>query len=169
MKVQNSAIFLYGSLMDADIRRHVFATSIHDGQIVPAVAQGFCTMTYPGENFPVLLPKYDSHVEGQVLLEPNNEALARMAFYEGDEYGIGYINVNTKEHGSITAKFNQVLDQDLVFDQPWSYTEWHRTERSALVKSAQLYMERCWGKMNIVEADAVWQEIRQLHRTSNIS
>ena len=150
--------------MDTEIRQHVFGNCIKDEQIVTAWAQGYCTMAYPGENFPVLLPNEKSSVKGQIVIAPSEEALARMAFYEGDEYGIDSVEVSTERHGKLVAKYNKVFEQGLVFEQSWSFAEWQMTERDALIKSTKLYMERCWGKMTIEEADAVWQEIQQLHR-----
>jgi hypothetical protein len=150
--------------MDTEIRRNVFADSISDEQLMMARAKGYCTMVYPGENFPVLIPAPDGLVVGQVLLEPNAEALERMAFYEGDEYDIDHLDLITEDGETMRAQYNKANEQGLVFDQPWSYRQWQLTERQALIKSSKLYMERCWRKMSPTEADMVWRELQSQHR-----
>ncbi|GAB3097542.1 gamma-glutamylcyclotransferase [Aestuariicella hydrocarbonica] len=156
------AIFLYGSLMDTEIRRHVFADTVSPGQVRPAVARDHRTLTYPGETFPILVPQPGGLVQGEVLLSPNSEALARMAFYEGDEYGMAALNIELENGQQLTAHYNQASNEELPVTEPWCFHQWQRSERDTLVEMCRQYMHRCWGKMSVLEADAVWQELQSL-------
>lgn len=156
------AIFLYGSLMDPEVRSHVFAETIRPEQIQPAVAHDYQTLTYPGETFPVLVPKIGEQALGEVLLSPNREALERMTFYEGDEYGMASLEVEVNGGRSLTAHYNQASDEGLSLTNPWCFHQWQHSERDTLVEMCRQYMQRCWGKMSILEADAVWQELQTL-------
>ncbi len=156
------AIFLYGSLMDPEVRQYVFADSISDRQIQPARAQNFQTFTYPGETFPVLSACEGYSVEGEVLLSPSPEALERMAFYEGDEYGMASLEVQLNSGQQLLAHYNQANDESLPLTDIWCFRRWQQTERDTLVQMCKRYMERCWGKMTIEQADLVWQELQAL-------
>ncbi|MBU3069322.1 gamma-glutamylcyclotransferase [Aestuariicella sp. G3-2] len=156
------AIFFYGSLMDPEVRSHVFEDSIIPGQVVPAVAYDHQTFTYPGETFPVLVPEAGSRVLGEVLRNPTAEALARMAFYEGDEYGMASLDVELSDGQVLTAHYNQATDEELTLTDPWCFQQWLHSERDTLVEMCRQYMQRCWGKMSVLEADAVWQELQSL-------
>ncbi len=156
------AIFLYGSLMDVDVRHHVFADSIAGSEVCSAVAYGYKTMTYPGENFPVLVVDPAARARGQVLLSPGTEALERMAFYEGNEYAMASLDVELEDGRTLVAHYNQACNENLLCVNPWCFQQWQLSERDALVEMSRQYMERCWGKMSVEEADAVWRELRHL-------
>lgn len=156
------AIFLYGSLLDANIRKHVFADTVEEHQFHSAIARNFTRMRYPGEAFPVLVPAQGQCVDGLVLVNANSEALARMAFYEGDEYEVEYLMLEIGNGKTISAHYNQALPIDIPFDEPWCQDRWERDERAPLTEITRLYMERCWGKMTATEADTVWRELQYL-------
>jgi gamma-glutamylcyclotransferase (GGCT)/AIG2-like uncharacterized protein YtfP len=159
-----TAIFFYGSLMDERIRRNVFADSIREEQIVTARAEGFRTMVYPGESFPVLVPAADNVVTGLVLLEASAEALERMAFYEGDLYWLDELEVITADGARIQARYNRANEQDLLLEEEWCFQRWQAAERDAMIRTSELYMAQCWGKMDDAEADVVWRELQARHR-----
>lgn len=159
-----TAIFFYGSLMEPRIRRNVFGDSIREDRVVSARAEGFCTMVYPGESFPVLVPAADSVANGLVLLEAGAEALERMAFYEGDLYWLDEVEVVTEDGARLLARYNRAMEEDLSLDEIWCYQRWPAEEREAMVRTSRLYMERCWGKMDAAEADEVWRQLQDRHR-----
>ncbi len=148
--------------MDPEVRSHVFADSIDSGQIVSAVAHGYQTLTYPGETFPVLVSHAGGQAQGEVLLNPNAEALERMTFYEGDEYGMGSLEVVVADGSTLIAHYNQASSEELPLTAPWCFDHWQRHERETFVEMCRQYMQRCWGKMSIHDADAVWQELQSL-------
>ena len=160
-----NAIFFYGTLRDAGIRRCVFAESIGDDQIIHAHAQGYDTMFYPGETYPVLVPAPGVVTMGHVLLNPSDEALERMVFFEGSEYELADLPVTSVDGEAIQARYNRACDSRLNFSEPWDYEEWRLTERDNFFEVTRLYMKRCWGKMTLAEAGLIWQEL-QLRRDS---
>jgi len=158
-----NAVFLYGSLLDQKLRDAVFADSLDNTEIVTATAHHFCTYRYPGEAFPVLLPAQGSRANGAVLINPSEEAIERMAFYEGDEYEIATVNVTLECGTTLPAHYNRALElEGLEFSEPWCLDTWRKQESAVLVEIARRYMERCWGFMNATEADVIWRELQYL-------
>ncbi|MCX2976160.1 gamma-glutamylcyclotransferase [Halieaceae bacterium IMCC11814] len=162
-----NAIFFYGTLLDTGIRRCVFAESTGDDQIIHARAQGYDTMCYPGETYPVLVPAAGAVTRGHVLLDPSDEALERMVFFEGGEYELADLPVISADGETIQARYNRASDSGLDFSKPWEYEEWRLAERDNFFEATRLYMERCWGKMTLAEAGAVWQELQLLRHGVN--
>ena len=160
-----NAIFFYGTLRDAGIRRCVFAESTDDGQIIHAHAQGYDTMFYPSETYPVLVPVPGVVTMGHVLLNPSDEALERMVFFEGSEYELADLPVTSADGETIQVRYNRASDSGLDFSKPWNYEKWCSTERDNFFEITRLYMERCWGKMTLAEASLIWREL-QSHRYS---
>jgi len=157
------AVFLYGSLLDQQLRNAVFGDSLDDTQIAAATAHHFCTFRYPGEAFPVLLPSPGSRAIGAILINPSTEARERMAFYEGDEYEISQIDVTLSCGTSVRADYNRALELDgIEFNERWCLDTWRAQESATLVEIARRYMERCWGVMNATEADVIWRELQYL-------
>lgn len=150
--------------MEPRIRRNVFADSIREEQVVAARAEGFRTMAYPGESFPVLVPAADNVVTGLVLLEAGAEALERMAFYEGDLYWLDDLEVITADGARMQARYNRAKEPDLPLDREWCYRQWPAAEREAMIRTSELYMQHCWGKANGAEADRLWRELQARHR-----
>lgn len=132
-----TAIFFYGTLLDAKIREYVFANSIRDEQLVAARAEGYRTMTYPGESFPILVEAVGSVVNGLLLLDPSPEALERMAFYEGELYWLDDLEVMTVDGETLPAKYNRASEEGLVLEQEWRFSEWQSTTRDALLEISQ--------------------------------
>ena len=158
-----NAIFFYGTLRDAGIRRCVFAESIGDDQIIHAHAQGYDTMFYPGETYPVLVPAPGVVTMGHVLLNPSDEALERMVFFEGSEYELADLPVTSVDGEAIQARYNRACDSRLNFSEPWGYEKWRLTERDNFFEVTRLYMKRCWGKMTLADAGLIWQELQLRH------
>lgn len=157
-----NAIFFYGTLRDTGVRRCVFADTIEREQIIDARAQGYSTMFYPGETYPVLVPAPGVVTVGQVLLEPSVEAIERMAFFEVSEYELADLTAITATGETLQVRYNRANDSGLEFTKPWDYKKWQLTERDNFLEVTRQYMERCWGKMNLAEAGVVWSELQLL-------
>ena len=97
-----------------------------------------------------------------MLLDPSDEALARMAFFEGSEYELADLSVTSADGETIQVRYNRASDSGLDFSHPWDYEKWRLTERDNFFEATRLYMERCWGRMTLTEAGAVWQELQLL-------
>lgn len=157
------SIFLYGSLLDSALRDAVFGESLRNIAIERATAYGFAALRYPGEAFPVLLPQVGKLAKGLILRSPNDEALHRMAFYEGDEYEMALLPVMLENGEVVQANYNRAKEmEDLVFEEPWCLDTWRATESHTLVRIAREYMARCWGIMSVIDADKVWKELQYL-------
>jgi hypothetical protein len=157
------AVFLYGSLLEPQLRDVVFADALGNTLIKGATANDFATLKYPGEAFPVLMPWPFQKATGVVLIDPPAVALERMAFYEGDEYEIATLAVTLSNGDQIQAEYNKALELDgLVFNDFWCLDTWRKNESHIMIEMAKRYMDRCWGQMNIIEADHVWQELQSM-------
>ena len=160
------SIFLYGSLLEKNLRDVVFADSLHNTRIETAIALGYSTLRYPQESFPVLLPRVGQSAKGILLIDPTAEALERMAFYEGDEYEIASLSVTLDTGEVIHAQYNRALELDgVVFEEPWCLHKWQATESQILVEITKQYFTRGWGIMDVTQADKLWRQLQYLRET----
>jgi len=164
----NHAFFLYGSLRDSDIRDIVFADSLNNTVIVPAIAYDHATYYYPGESFPILIPKKGFKAEGLLLLEPDSEALSRMEYYEGDAYEIGRLNVELDSGDEVNAAFNRAkaLDEHSV-EQIWHFEEWQSKQKKEFIQLTAGFMAPYPNSPDENEADEMWSNLKnQVNRSA---
>lgn len=150
-------LFVYGSLMDEDVRRAILDRDLPTTDCCNARLHGFVTNHFPNETFPVLVQQLGGCVEGQLLYNLAPEDYARINFYEGDEYGFAELEVERSDGSFVTAVYNQSSDE-LAATQPWCFNRWRREEKSVFVGMCQRYMVN-YGMMTTTEADQVWREL----------
>ncbi|WP_101758277.1 gamma-glutamylcyclotransferase family protein [Oceanicoccus sp. KOV_DT_Chl] len=167
--VKPQAFFIYGSLLDSDVRRHVFGRELATNEIKAATITGFQTKTYAGDTFPILVPKPDGYVQGAVLLALSELDLQRMDFFEGGEYSFGTIETRLEDGSTQLALYNQPCSNDHHNDEDWTLSFWQQYEKTIFLTQCERYMA-LFGKMTIDEADAVWRSMvdeQQLAMASN--
>ncbi|MEM0912340.1 MAG: gamma-glutamylcyclotransferase family protein [Pseudomonadota bacterium] len=154
-------VFVYGSLLNDKIRAIVFADTISNIRIESATAKNYATYCFPGESFPILKPTPNAITYGEVLYGLNDEAIARLAFFEGDEYALADIRVHLSDGKCINAKYNEAKDLALpACNQPWDFKQWQVQESVKFIHIVEQFMSRSWGKTDIKSASAIWDELR---------
>lgn len=148
--------FIYGTLLDADIRRHVFGRDIAAQDVQYATVAGYVARTYPGDSFPVMVKQPDGLLHGALLFHLSQSDYQRMDFYEGDEYGFGVLDAVTASGDTITASVNQPAQDDLHSDDAWTLEHWQTLEKPHFLGLCERYMA-LFGTMTTEQADVIWR------------
>lgn len=85
-------VFAYGSLLFPEIADGLCQCSL---TTKTATLNGFARFAVKGADYPAIIPNRGSKVKGKVLLNLDEEAINLLAFYEGDEYKIAPVKVET--------------------------------------------------------------------------
>lgn len=81
------ALFLYGTLRDAALRRIVLGPAAEDVATRPVVLPDHAVTWAVGQMFPTITPQPEAEAPGLLLVAPGPEVRRRLDFYEG---GFGY-------------------------------------------------------------------------------
>ncbi|MBB6523412.1 gamma-glutamylcyclotransferase family protein [Pseudoteredinibacter isoporae] len=153
--LRQKAFFVYGTLLDPDILNTVLGRELPEEQYAPAYLDGYCTKLYPGDSFPALQTKVGGSVRGAVLYHLNDEDLARIDFYEGDEYDFAEIKVRLGDGRLHSAAYNQPSGEPFS-DEDWCLHRWQQQEKPRFLNHCQRYMT-LYEKMDVEEADIYWR------------
>jgi len=85
-------VFVYGSLLFPEIADGLCGQTVKSEA---ATLKGFARVAIKGADYPAIIPMKNSEVKGKVLLHLNEKAIGLLAFYEGNEYKIVPVEVET--------------------------------------------------------------------------
>lgn len=150
-------IFFYGTLRDRELLECVLGRPVSAGSFPDATASDAVTCLMSGEAYPTLLPKDGAYAHGRLLLSPSDADLARLAFYEEEEYGLFPLTVETAE-GQVGALYFRGTDKRPPTEIVWDFDAWARNDRAAALHAAREYMSY-FGKLTVAEVDAFWPSL----------
>lgn len=150
-------IFFYGSLRDAALREIVLGGEAA-ARARPATARDVATVAVGSESYPMLIDREGGRAEGVALAEPTEAELARLFFFEGEEYVLGPLEI---EAGGARVAAQVLRDAGVVAvlaDSPWDFDGWTARERAGALEEAKELMALFPGPIDL---DAVWPGIRR--------
>ncbi|GEM_PF-5253129 len=154
-------IFLYGTLLNDEIRQLVFSETLQDTRVAHATVDNFATFEYPGECFPILLPNENSVTHGILLFDLCPKALARMSFYEGDEFDLATINARMENGEQVNAYYNKAVYIDCSqADQRWCYETWEEEHSAVYIRQTEQFMQSLQSDLSVSSASDVWQKLK---------
>ena len=116
----NHPVFLYGTLRDLPLLEVVLG---HAVTAVPARLADHCAMAVRGETYPAIRAEPGAVAEG-ILIEPSDEDLRRLDFYEGAyHYELKRLLVEAKG-SAVTADVYFPTDHQPPADGPWDFEGW---------------------------------------------
>ena len=151
-------IFFYGSLRDREMLEVVLGRTVPDSSLEPATLEGYAAFLLVDEDYPVLVPAEGRSVEGVLLHDLTGEDLARIRFFEEEEYALRPVTVRTAR-GIVAAQHLRGTDKPVASDREWDFETWRRTHRSAALEATREYMAH-YGRLSTQELDAIWPAIR---------
>lgn len=77
-------LFVYGTLMDADVRTMVIGRPLEPAQIRPARLKNMRRVYIAGRLYPMVVPRRGAEVEGLLLSGLSQEDFVRLDAFEGD-------------------------------------------------------------------------------------
>ena len=156
-------LFVFGTLMDADVLQLVCGMNLSELTLQPAVANGFKRRTVLGESFPVLVDAKGESVSGVLVCGLSQRALQRAQFFEGEEYVLKPIHVEGSPESHSSQQ--RVGELEAVFfadnavyaceDKDWSIQHWQGQDKAEFLPRLACYMS-LFGSMSAAEADQHW-------------
>lgn len=135
-------LFFFGTLMDPDIRAIVLGRDFDPDRIQPAIVQGFRRVFVAGRHYPMLLRHALGWVEGTLVTGVDAQALHRLQVYEGWEYALRPIQVQTKAGHKVMAHVFMCPPGIEAKPRPWTLEEWQRRHKRTFLSKAQQHMQR---------------------------
>lgn len=135
-------LFFFGTLMDSEIRTIVMGRDVDPDRIQPAIAQGFRRVFVAGRHYPMLLKHSSGWVEGTLVSGVDQHRLHRLQVYEGWEYALRPIQVQTKAGHKVMAHVFMCppgIDAD---PRPWTLEGWQRRHKRVFLPKARQHMQR---------------------------
>lgn len=91
------ALFLYGTLRDADILAAVLGRTVPLQHLLPATTPDCASVYFPGQVYPALVARPGGAAEGLLLVNATADDIAALDAFEGDEYRRGPVRVDTAD------------------------------------------------------------------------
>lgn len=151
-------IFVYGTMLDADVRALVLGRVVPDSGLSVASLDGFARRRLADESYPVLVPEPDSAVQGLLLRRLRGADRARMAFFESDEYELRNCRVRLSDGSSVAALYYAEADAMPGACESWSLGWWQARHKARYLAMVAPYMA-LYGRATIDEADELWQRL----------
>lgn len=111
-----SHVFTYGSLMFAPVWRRVVRGTYAS---LPAVADGHMRQAIHGETYPGMVSCVGASVEGVLYLEVDEDDIAALDAFEGDEYRRTPLAVTLASGETVQAEAYLYLRPEKLAGLPW--------------------------------------------------
>ena len=152
-------VFVFGTLMDLDLFSAITSKSLQASDMVPAVAQGWKRVVAAGKSYPMLVPCPGGEVGGFVIYDLDADDLAKMQFYETDEYQLTSIELMVKGQ-PIEAQVYLNSGRLTASEQPWSFDDWKASGKTLAVAVASQVMP-LFGQYSLREIDVIYDQIEE--------
>lgn len=135
-------LFFYGTLMDSEVRSIVMGRDVNPENVEPAVAQGFRRVFVAGRHYPMLLKHSSGWVDGTLVSGLDAERIHRLQVYEGWEYTLQPIQVQTSAGRKLMAHVFLCPPHIEAGRRHWRLDQWQRRHKRAFLPKARLHMVR---------------------------
>lgn len=156
--LSDKPLFVFGTLLDSDIRREVFGPEFEAITVKKAWAKGYIAKEFPTDCYPLLATLGNHSAEGLLLEELSELAFERLAFYEGDLYQLQTIKAETEEKQTIEAIYHATDAIDSTDLKDWTLTEWKKNYKPNYLKKCRQFMGY-FGRIKAEEADELWKRL----------
>lgn len=122
-------IFVYGTLLDAKVRRLVTGRSL---AIEPALIRGFQLRRALGCRFPILVARPSGRVQGALLRAPSGPAFDRLIAFEAG-YALRPVAANARGRIKAAHLFLPAGAYHKATRQGWRLDSWRRRDRAGFL------------------------------------
>ena len=129
MPIAERLLFIYGTLLDAELFEAVTGLTHAAANACPACLEGFRRVNMRGQAYPTLVCASASRTQG-LLVGPLAEAVwDRLRIYEGEAYELRPVAVETGAGPVEAVVF--LADAAHASAQPWRLEAWQRRAKAA--------------------------------------
>ena len=151
--------FFYGSLLDPDIRRIVMGKG-GPWPVESASLAGWRRRRRRDAIYPILERRAGGSVEGLVVSRVTPKAAARLAAFEGSNYGVALLRPVAADGRGLPA-FLFLPRRRLAGPAPWDERRWALGRKSAALRSAAREMTEI-GRLAARHGTRIWRRHARL-------
>jgi hypothetical protein len=137
--------FFYGTLMDTVVLDTVIGRRVPPSDRSGAVIAGFRRVYRAGAWYPILLPDPDGLVDGVLVSGLTPADAARLAAFEGNEYGVAERPVIPARGQGVLAKVFLPAPGVPGSSREWTPGEWRRKHRGEYLRRTRVSSPRGTG------------------------
>jgi gamma-glutamylcyclotransferase (GGCT)/AIG2-like uncharacterized protein YtfP len=159
--------FVYGTLLDDDVRALVLGRGAPDVAPVPARLAGFRRVPVAGHSFPVVIADPRGRVEGALIAGLGPAEAARLSYFEGKAYQAVRRTVERADGATVEAwLFVPAPRQPFapgLRPRPgtWDLASWQRRHKAGYLRGVRAAMAAAPAPL-LAELRQAWQErVRQ--------
>ncbi|WP_163325005.1 gamma-glutamylcyclotransferase family protein [Draconibacterium mangrovi] len=109
-------VFVYGSLLFPEIAEGLCGEKLKSEE---ATLNGYSRFALKEADYPAIIKKNNSTVKGKVLLNLDENAIYLLTFYEGDDYGMAPVKVETSSGIIDAIAFVWMAGNEFLEDFDW--------------------------------------------------
>ncbi|MDH3712374.1 MAG: gamma-glutamylcyclotransferase [Gammaproteobacteria bacterium] len=160
--------FFFGSLMDREVAELVLDRRIDPRALRSGILHGYECLVVAEESYPALAPRAGGKVAGVVIDQISAGELARMQFFESDEFEPVARDVELDSGEFVTAQTFLAREVLQYAGQLWDYAHWRLHEKNDYLVLVREWMSE-YGKYEAHQLEAAWSSARreQLARQDN--
>lgn len=152
--------FFFGSLMDGDVAELVLGRRIDARALQPGILHGYERLVVAEESYPALAPRAGGKVAGVVIDRINHAELARMQFFESEEFAPVACDIELAAGGYVSAQTFLAREVLQYTDQRWDYGHWQRHEKNDYLLLVREWMSE-YGRREAHQLEAAWSSARR--------
>jgi hypothetical protein len=151
-------LFFFGSLMDADLLRLVLDRNTGDIAHAPAEILGYERRRAKNESFPIIVPTPGGRVEGRLVTGLTAEDVARIQWYESDDYALRpcLVKAGDARHDAHVFLATASLQDEGI---AWDFDHWVAVEKPMCLSLAREIMNH-YGVISPAELVERWPAMK---------
>jgi gamma-glutamylcyclotransferase (GGCT)/AIG2-like uncharacterized protein YtfP len=136
-------LFVYGTLMDADVRTLVIGRPLEAEQLQPATLKHMRRVYIAGRLYPMVVPRRGASVDGLLLTGLTDEDYARLDAFEGADYGrerqsVLPLGEDGSEGEPVLAWFYRTRGMGpRPSPREWRLGDWRKREKPVFLRAAK--------------------------------
>jgi gamma-glutamylcyclotransferase (GGCT)/AIG2-like uncharacterized protein YtfP len=134
------SLFLYGTLTDPDVLQRVLARMVGEGELAPALIDGFRRVQAQSGSYPLLVQAPGAAVLGLLLLRPSRRDILRLNHFESEEYRAERHAVHLVDGSRREAWLYMGLPHLLASDETWDFATWQAQHKAAFLAQCDAWM-----------------------------
>jgi len=145
-------LFVYGTLMDADVRSLVLGRPLEAAQLQPAALKHMRRVYIAGRLYPMIVPRRGAAVDGLLLSGLSDEDYARLDAFEGADYG--------RERQTVSPLADDGSEGEPLLawiyrtrglgprpsPREWRLEPWRQREKPVFLRAAKAWLAELAGK-----------------------
>jgi hypothetical protein len=146
--------------MDRDVAELVLGRRIDARALQPGILHGYERLVVAEESYPALAPRAGGKVAGLVIDRLSAVELARMQFFESDEFAPVARDIELASGEYVIAQTFLAREVLQYTDRRWDYAHWQRHEKNDYLVLVREWMSE-YGKREAHQLEAAWNSARR--------